>query len=144
VLQKRCYIKQTPTSLSHIPVMLMKFEIISVVLRQKEHDIRRKCTNFCLHYITLFTDFGNDRNKSELNSRESYEQIKWRALFCLRVSDKIEMLYFISLFIGFIVYNHILYFNSSSNVFVFVFRVGPAVTHRMYCSLPRHTVLTPL
>jgi hypothetical protein len=29
-------------------------------------------------------------------------------------------------------------------VFVFVFRVGPAVTQRMYCSLPRLIVLTPL
>jgi hypothetical protein len=29
-------------------------------------------------------------------------------------------------------------------VFVFVFCVGPAVTHRMYCSLPRLIVLTPL
>jgi hypothetical protein len=28
--------------------------------------------------------------------------------------------------------------------FVFVFCVGPAVTHRMYCSLPRLIVLTPL
>jgi hypothetical protein len=29
-------------------------------------------------------------------------------------------------------------------VFVFVFCVGLAVTHRMYCSLPRLIVLTPL
>jgi hypothetical protein len=29
-------------------------------------------------------------------------------------------------------------------VFVFVFSVGPAVTHRMYCSLPRLIVLTQL
>jgi hypothetical protein len=29
-------------------------------------------------------------------------------------------------------------------VFVFFFCVGPAVTHRMYCSLPRLIVLTPL
>jgi hypothetical protein len=29
-------------------------------------------------------------------------------------------------------------------VFVFVFSVGQAVTHRMYCSLPRLIVLTPL
>jgi hypothetical protein len=28
--------------------------------------------------------------------------------------------------------------------FVFVFCVGPAITHRMYCSLPRLIVLTPL
>jgi hypothetical protein len=28
--------------------------------------------------------------------------------------------------------------------FFFVFCVGPAVTHRMYCSLPRLIVLTPL
>jgi hypothetical protein len=31
-----------------------------------------------------------------------------------------------------------------TDTFVFVFCVGPAVTHRMYCSLPRLIVLTPL
>jgi hypothetical protein len=31
-----------------------------------------------------------------------------------------------------------------SQYFVFVFCVGPAITHRVYCSLPRLIVQTPL
>jgi len=55
--------KQTSTSLSHIPVILMKFEIIfSVVSKTKRHGIRKKCTKFCLHYITLLRAFGERQN----------------------------------------------------------------------------------
>jgi hypothetical protein len=61
-------------------------------VKTKGHDIRKKCTNFCLHYITFFWAFGNDRKKIRTELTR-----KLRA-------DKMEN-------IGFIVYNRILCFN---------------------------------
>lgn len=85
-LKKRCYKKQTPTSLSHIPVIMIKFEIISAVFKKKRHDIRKKCTHFCLHYITLLSAFGNDRTKLTRKLRADKMENK---IFCFHVSDKI-------------------------------------------------------
>jgi hypothetical protein len=96
---KKCYKKQTPTSSSHIPVILIKFEIISVDFKTKRHAIRKKYTNFCLHYITLLRAFGNDRTKLTRKLRADKMENK---IFCLRVSDKIKMYNFVFIFIGFI------------------------------------------
>jgi hypothetical protein len=64
---KGCYKKQTPTSLSHIPMIKIKFEIISILLRQKTR-YEKKIYKFFLHNITLLKAFGKVRNESELNS----------------------------------------------------------------------------
>ena len=45
-LKKRCYKKQTPTSMSHIPVILIKFEIFSADLRQKKARYKKQIYQF--------------------------------------------------------------------------------------------------
>lgn len=82
-LKKRCYKKQTPTSLRHIPVILIKFGIISAVFKTKKHDIRKKCTNFCLHDITLLRAFGNDR--TELTRRLRADKMENKIILSSRL-----------------------------------------------------------
>jgi hypothetical protein len=86
--KKRFYKKQAPTSFSHIPVILIKFEIISLVFETERHKEMYKFLPVLYYFVKSL--------------RERADKME-NKIFCLGVSDKIKMYKFLFTFISLII-----------------------------------------